>query len=75
VIPVLILGLLIGASLGFVLGRLTSRPEHLTILKEHTRLLRKASRAYRKNEPGVANIYTEAAERLAPALKELESER
>ena len=53
---------------GFVLGRWRrpSTDRTLALIKEHARLLAKASKAYRRDQLGEANIYSEAAARLIP---------
>lgn len=71
----LVFGLIGGFALGFGLARaLRPRSERELALREHARLLSKASRAYRFHNPGRANIYEEAAERVlasTPERKEL----
>ena len=63
-----VVSLLVGGALGFGLARLRAP---LDPMREHARYLRKARRAYLMRQPGLANIYEEAAERVLPGRKEL----
>jgi hypothetical protein len=51
-------------------GRRTQEEDpRLTYIREHSRLAREASRAYRRNRVGEANILNEAAERVLDVIE------
>lgn len=65
-IPVMLL--LIVAGIGFVVGRLTTKTRYDNLLKQHTKLSLRSSRAARRGDTAKANILAEAANRLLPEL-------
>lgn len=66
-VPIMLL--LIVAGIGFVVGRLTTKTRYDHLLKQHTKLSLKSSRAARRGDSAKANILAEAADRLLPELR------
>ena len=68
-IVLIVLGILATGSIGFYLGRFTSRDYRVMVLREHSRLLAKARRGSLRKQDGLANIYSEGAERVLDSVE------
>lgn len=63
-IILIVLGIAATGGVGFSLGRFANRDYRVMALREHSRLLAKARRASLRKQDGLANIYSEGAERV-----------
>ena len=74
-IILIVLGIAAAGGVGFALGRFTNRDYRVMALREHSRMLAKARRASLRKQDGLANIYSEGAERVLESIDRADEQR